>query len=86
MSYFFVVLSFLLGADSFLFFFLFPVMLIRDNGQLGEIKLRHNAECKGLIVQIRYLKAKFVRESSFREELGYQKGYLLTLLAQSERG
>ena len=37
------------------------------------------------MVQIRYLKAKFTRESSFRNALGYQKQYLLVLLSMSEK-
>ncbi|KAF6761740.1 Pericentrin-AKAP-450 domain of centrosomal targeting protein-domain-containing protein [Ephemerocybe angulata] len=56
-----------------------------DESQVSELKLRHNKECKGLMVQIRYLKAKFTRESSFREDLVYQKEYLLVLLAQFKK-
>jgi hypothetical protein len=37
------------------------------------------------MVQIRYLKAKFTRESSFRSVLVYQKQYLLVLLGMLER-
>ena len=37
------------------------------------------------MVQIRYLKAKFTRESSFRDDLRWQKGYLMILLAQFKR-
>ena len=33
------------------------------------------------MVQIRYLKAKYTRETGFRCGLGYQKQYLLTLLS-----
>ncbi|KAF9038520.1 hypothetical protein BJ165DRAFT_1352368 [Panaeolus papilionaceus] len=51
-----------------------------DEKQIAQIKLQHNKECKGLMVQIRYLKAKFVRESLFRNGLAYQKHYLLVLL------
>lgn len=58
--------------------------MYRDDGQLSAIKLQHNRECKGLIVQIRYLKAKFTRESSLRCNLGYQKQYLLILLTKHE--
>ncbi len=57
----------------------------RDEGQLSAIKLQHNKECKGLIVQIRYLKAKFVRESTLRFDLVYQKQYLMVLLGHLER-
>ncbi|KZT21623.1 hypothetical protein NEOLEDRAFT_744493 [Neolentinus lepideus HHB14362 ss-1] len=56
-----------------------------DEDQLSTMKLRHNKECKGLIVQIRYLKAKFTRESALRCDLGYQKRYLLVLLARFEK-
>ncbi|ESK89340.1 hypothetical protein Moror_16258 [Moniliophthora roreri MCA 2997] len=56
-----------------------------DNGQVANLKLQHSKECKGLIVQIRYLKAKFTRESILRFDLAYQKQYLLVLLAQFEK-
>lgn len=62
------------------------VVLYRDQSQLAELKLKHNKECKGLFIRIRYLNAKFARETTFREDLKYQKNYLLALLAQSERG
>jgi hypothetical protein len=52
---------------------------------VSALKLQHNKECKGLIVQIRYLKAKFTREAALRADLGFQKGYLLVVLAQFER-
>ncbi|KAJ7647253.1 hypothetical protein FB45DRAFT_987061 [Roridomyces roridus] len=58
---------------------------VMDERQLSALKLQHNKECKGLIVQIRYLKAKFTRESSFRNDLCYQKDYLLVLLSQFEK-
>ncbi|KAJ3512287.1 hypothetical protein NLJ89_g3604 [Agrocybe chaxingu] len=56
-----------------------------DETQISKLKLQHNKECKGLIVQIRYLKAKFTRESTFRNDLTYQKQYLLILLTQFEK-
>ncbi|KAF9479579.1 hypothetical protein BDN70DRAFT_878644 [Pholiota conissans] len=56
-----------------------------DESKLSKMKAQHNKECKGLIVQIRYLKAKFTRESLFREDLTYQKQYLLVLLSQFEK-
>ncbi|XP_006461923.1 hypothetical protein AGABI2DRAFT_222948 [Agaricus bisporus var. bisporus H97] len=56
-----------------------------NENQLSAVKLQHNKECKGLIVQIRYLKAKFTREALFRDHLGYQKQYLLTILSQFEK-
>ncbi|KAH8103946.1 hypothetical protein BXZ70DRAFT_923662 [Cristinia sonorae] len=56
-----------------------------DNAQLSALTLQHKNECKGLIVQIRYLKAKFSRETLLRSDLGFQKRYLLTLLSRCER-
>ncbi|KAJ6619906.1 hypothetical protein B0H10DRAFT_2024000 [Mycena sp. CBHHK59/15] len=58
---------------------------VMDDRQLSALKLQHNKECKGLIVQIRYLKAKFTRESSLRSDLCYQKQYLLILLSRFEK-
>ncbi|KAJ7043757.1 hypothetical protein C8F04DRAFT_1366949, partial [Mycena alexandri] len=58
---------------------------VMDDRQLSALKLQHNRECKGLIVQIRYLKAKFTRESTLRSDLCYQKEYLLILLAKFEK-
>ena len=49
------------------------------------LKVKHNKECKGLFVQIRYLKAKFSREAALRDGLSYQKSYLLVLLQQHEK-
>ncbi|KAJ7879992.1 hypothetical protein B0H14DRAFT_2708159 [Mycena olivaceomarginata] len=56
-----------------------------DDRQLSALKLQHNKECKGLMVQIRYLKAKFTRESTLRSDLCYQKQYLLVLLSKFEK-
>ncbi|KAG8221048.1 hypothetical protein J3R82DRAFT_2558 [Butyriboletus roseoflavus] len=55
-----------------------------DDGQLDELRVQHKQECKGLIVQIHYLKAKFTRESTLRDGLSYQKQYLLVLLSSFE--
>ena len=61
-------------------------MIDRDGSkQVSDLKMQHNKECQGLMVKIRYLKAKFTRESSFRSDLTYQKRYLLVLLAQFEK-
>lgn len=60
-------------------------MFDSDERQLSVIKIQHNKECKGLIVQIRYLKAKFTRESTLRSDLSYQKQYLLVLLSRYEK-
>lgn len=56
-----------------------------DEVQLQAIEIRHKEECKGLLVQIRYLKAKFTRESTLRGELAHQKRYLLVLLGKFEK-
>ena len=53
--------------------------------QVSAMKLQHNKECKGLMLQIRYLKAKFAREACFRDGLVYQKKYLLELLGKYEK-
>jgi hypothetical protein len=47
--------------------------------------VQHGKECKGLVVQIKYLKAKWTRESLLRCDLGYQKQYLLVLLSSMEK-
>jgi DNA repair exonuclease SbcCD ATPase subunit len=59
--------------------------LASDELPVSALKIQHNKECKGLIVQIRYLKAKFTRESSLRCDLVYQKKYLLVLLSRFEK-
>ncbi|KAF8527286.1 hypothetical protein JB92DRAFT_2698552 [Gautieria morchelliformis] len=57
-----------------------------SNGQdLDELRTQHKNECKGLMVQIRYLKAKFTRENAFRADLTYQKHYLLDILSTFEK-
>ena len=56
----------------------------RDDGQVVALKSQHKQECKGLIVQIQYLKAKYTRESTMRSDLGFQKHYLLVLLSKFE--
>lgn len=57
-----------------------------NDDQLTQLRLQQNRECKGLMVQIRYLKAKFTRESNLRYALVYQKNYLLVLLTRLEKG
>ncbi|KAG2051386.1 hypothetical protein BDR06DRAFT_1061558 [Suillus hirtellus] len=57
---------------------------ISDGYQLVELKKQHKEECKGLVIQIQYLKAKFTHESTLRDELIYQKHYLLVLLSNFE--
>lgn len=57
----------------------------RAEAQLGALNLRHNKECKGLSLQIGYLKAKFIREALLRNNLVWQKNYLLILLDGFER-
>lgn len=58
------------------------VCTLGDNELLASLKSQHNKECKGLMVQINYLKGKFTRENVFRQELAYQKQYLLLVLAK----
>ncbi|KIM34091.1 hypothetical protein M408DRAFT_325604 [Serendipita vermifera MAFF 305830] len=58
------------------------VCAIGDSAALASLKSQHNKECKGLMVQITYLKSKFMRESVFRQELAYQKRYLLLVLSK----
>ncbi|KAG9121508.1 hypothetical protein FRC07_002496 [Ceratobasidium sp. 392] len=59
---------------------------LKDHGaslkpeQLENLKKLHNKECKGLMVQIRYLKDKFYRESLLRQDVCYQKKYLIRVL------
>ncbi|KIJ96822.1 hypothetical protein K443DRAFT_124322 [Laccaria amethystina LaAM-08-1] len=43
-----------------------------DGKQVSAIKLQHNKECKGLMLQTRYLKAKFVKDACFRDWLAYR--------------
>lgn len=40
----------------------------------------HHAECKGLLLQIRYEKAKFMRESDLRSDVIKQKEYIVGVL------
>ncbi|QRW02977.1 centrosomal targeting protein [Ceratobasidium sp. AG-Ba] len=59
---------------------------LKDHGaawrpeQIESLKKTHNKECKGLMVQIRYLKDKFYRESLLRQDVSYQKRYLIQVL------
>lgn len=48
------------------------------------LRAKHTAECKSLLTQIRYLKAKFMRESDLREDLCFQKRYLLQMVGGLE--
>jgi hypothetical protein len=47
---------------------------------MTEQKLRFKSQSRDLATQIRYLKAKFTREASFRNALALQKRYLLLLV------
>ena len=49
----------------------------------GEAIAREDA--KGLLVMIKYLKAKFVRESYLRADLAHQKLYLTMLVVQKQK-
>ncbi|KAG8774532.1 hypothetical protein FRC20_005346, partial [Serendipita sp. 405] len=57
-----------------------------DEGTLSRLKVQHNRECKGLMLQIGYLKSKYTRESIFRQQLVYEKEYLLLLLSRLQAG
>ncbi|CAG7847478.1 SubName: Full=Uncharacterized protein {ECO:0000313/EMBL:CCA70757.1} [Serendipita indica DSM 11827] len=57
----------------------------RDDSALSLIKARHNQECKGLLLQITYLKSKYTRENTLRQHLAHQKEYLLTLLSKLQQ-
>ncbi|UZJ55852.1 hypothetical protein CBS101457_005172 [Exobasidium rhododendri] len=46
----------------------------------GESVVRHHAECQGLLLQIRYEKAKFMRESDLRTDLIQQKHYIMNVI------
>jgi hypothetical protein len=51
--------------------------------KIQTLKLQHNRECKGLMAQIHYVKAKFTRESNMRYDLAYQKRYILAFLSRT---
>lgn len=51
----------------------------KSRGINKQDEMRHKEECKGLLIQITYLKAKFYRESAFRSDLQFTKRYLLSL-------
>jgi hypothetical protein len=57
-------------------------LIIRVNTAeaLAEQKARFKAQSRDLSAQIRYLKAKFTRESTFRNGLSLQKRYLLLMV------
>lgn len=54
----------------------------RDAAQRAQ----HYAQCQGLLLQIRYEKAKFMRESDLRADLIHQKRYILGILGGLELG
>lgn len=45
---------------------------------------QHLAEIKGMAQQIRYMKAKYAREQSFRQDLAFTKGFFLMQIASFE--
>jgi hypothetical protein len=47
---------------------------------LEEQRAKFKAQTRDLAAQIRYLKAKFTRESTFRNGLALQKRYFLLLV------
>ena len=58
---------------------------ISDSTQGQTSEAQHKAECKGLILQINFVKAKWAREFNLRGSLVFQKNYLLDLLAKREK-
>jgi hypothetical protein len=46
----------------------------------AKLHVQHRSEAKGLLAEIRYLKIKFTRENSFRDDLILQKEYLLDMV------
>ncbi|KZT52372.1 hypothetical protein CALCODRAFT_502374 [Calocera cornea HHB12733] len=54
-----------------------------DSEEIEQLRIQHKKECKGLIVQIHYLKDMYKRETVFRMDLSYQKRYLLGVLART---
>ncbi|KAG8923454.1 hypothetical protein FRC01_012738, partial [Tulasnella sp. 417] len=58
---------------------------LSDEQALQALKTQHKNECKGLIVQIRYLKERVRREATMRSDLAYQKTWLLGIIAVMER-
>ncbi|KIO29893.1 hypothetical protein M407DRAFT_226032 [Tulasnella calospora MUT 4182] len=58
---------------------------LSDEQALQALKAQHKNECKGLIVQIRYLKERVRREATMRSDLAYQKTWLLGIIAVMEQ-
>ncbi|KDQ19443.1 hypothetical protein BOTBODRAFT_51847 [Botryobasidium botryosum FD-172 SS1] len=56
-----------------------------DEKDIAKIRTQHRDECKGLMVQIRYLKAKYTRETVLRSDVVYQKQYLLRIIGILEK-
>ncbi|GJJ11416.1 hypothetical protein Clacol_005649 [Clathrus columnatus] len=57
-----------------------------DNQDISLLRIQHKNDCKGLMVHIEYLKTQIRRESIIKEDLVYQKRYLLDVLAKFEKG
>ncbi|PWN53417.1 hypothetical protein IE53DRAFT_170793 [Violaceomyces palustris] len=55
--------------------------LFRSKETMERLKGHHSEECKGLMLQIRYLKLKMMRESDQRQDLIHQKSYIVKLLS-----
>ncbi|CBQ70983.1 related to Cingulin [Sporisorium reilianum SRZ2] len=51
-----------------------------DDHSLHAARQMHEAECKGLLLQIKYLKLKLNREMDLRSDLTHQKQYISLLL------
>ena len=49
------------------------------------LQAQHKEECKGLLVQIQYLRHRVTRESAMRDAVAYQKTYLLSIISVMEK-
>lgn len=61
----------------------------QPNGRLSietkeSLDRKHNSECKGLLLRIRFLKLLFTRESTFRADLACQKRVIMVRLRGTE--
>ncbi|KAJ9478700.1 PACT_coil_coil domain-containing protein [Pseudozyma hubeiensis] len=56
-----------------------PPPYVEDHSLIAARKM-HEAECKGLLLQIKYLKLKLNREMDLRADLAHQKQYISLLL------
>ena len=55
-----------------------------NDGALMDMRERHAQEAKGLLVMIKYLKVRIIREVSFRDDLASQKIYLTNIVSEKQ--